>query len=142
VDGYSFSTPLRVRFADTDAQGIAHNAAYLVWFEVARVEYLREFAGGYQALRDRGIEALTLEGHVRYRVPTRFDDELVVNTRCVGLRGARFRYEYAITRGDEVVADGHTEHACVDAVTLRPTRVPDWLADAIRTAEAAATPSA
>jgi acyl-CoA thioesterase FadM len=45
-------------------------------------------------------------------------------------------------RGDEVVADGHTEHACVDAVTLRPTRVPDWLADAIRTAEAAATPSA
>jgi acyl-CoA thioester hydrolase len=143
VDGYSFSTPVRVRFADTDAQGIAHNAAYLVWFEVARVEYLRAFAGGYQALRDRGIEALTLEAHVRYRVPTRFDDELVVHTRCLGLRGARFRYEYAITRRDEVVADGHTEHACVDAVTLRPTRVPGWLAEAIREAEAAApTPSA
>jgi acyl-CoA thioester hydrolase len=142
IDGYSFSTPVRVRFADTDAQGIAHNAAYLVWFEVARVEYLRAFAGGYQALRDRGIEALTLEALCRYRLPTRFDDELVVNTRCVGLRGARFRYEYAITRGDEIVADGHTEHACVDAVTLRPTRVPDWLAEAIREAEGAASPSA
>jgi acyl-CoA thioester hydrolase len=142
IDGYSFSTPVRVRFADTDAQGIAHNAAYLVWFEVARVEYLRAFAGGYQALRDRGIEALTLEALCRYRFPTRFDDELVVNTRCVGLRGARFRYEYAITRGDEIVADGHTEHACVDAVTLRPTRVPDWLAEAIREAEGAASPSA
>jgi acyl-CoA thioester hydrolase len=136
MEGFTFSVPVRVRFADTDAQGIAHNAAYLVWFEVARVEYLREFAGGYQALRDQGVEALTLEAHVGYRAPTRFDDELVIHTRCVGPRGARFRYEYAIARGDDVVADGHTEHACVDASTLRPTRVPEWLADAIRAAEA------
>ena len=133
---------MRVRFAETDAQGVAHNTAYLVWFEIARVEYLRTFAGGYQALRDQGIEALVLESLCRYRNPARFDDELVVHARCVGLRGARFRYEYAIVRGDEVVADGHTEHACVDAITFRPTRVPDWLADAIRAAEGTASPSA
>ena len=96
MDGFTFSVPIRVRFADTDAQGVAHNSAYLVWFEVARVEYLRAFTGGYQALRDQGIEALVLESLCRYRIPVRFDDELVVNTRCVGLRGARFRYEYAI----------------------------------------------
>jgi acyl-CoA thioester hydrolase len=140
VDGYSFSTPVRVRFADTDAQGIAHNSAYLVWFEVARVEYLRAFAGGYQALRDHGVEAIVLESLCRYRIPVRFDDELVVNTRCLGLRGARFRYEYAILRGEELVADGHTEHACVDAATMRPTRVPAWLAEAISAAESAASP--
>jgi acyl-CoA thioester hydrolase len=139
VDGYSFSVPIRVRFADTDAQGIAHNSAYNVWFEVARVEYLRTFAGGYQALREKGIEAIVLESLCRYRIPVRFDDELVVNTRCVGLRGARFRYEYAIARGEELVADGYTEHACVDGVTMRPTRVPDWLAEAIGAAEARAT---
>jgi len=136
MDGFSFFTSIRVRFADTDAQGIAHNAAYLVWFEVARVEYLRKFAGGYQALRDHGIEAIVLESNCRYRLPARFDDELVVHTRCVGLRGARFRYEYAIVRGDELVADGYTEHACVDAKTMRPTRVPAWLAEAIAAAEA------
>src|ERR1700751_1133895 len=136
VDGYSFSTPVRVRFADTDAQGVAHNSASLVWFEVARVEYLRAFAGGYQSLRDHGIEALVLESLCRYRIPARFDDELVVHTRCVDLRGARFRYEYEIVRGDELVADGHTEHACVDAQTLRPTRVPEGFADAIRAGEA------
>jgi acyl-CoA thioester hydrolase len=137
MEGFTFSVPLRVRFADTDAQGIAHNATYLVWFEVARVEYLRAFAGGYQALRDRGIEALTLEALCNYRLPVRFDDELVIHTRCVVPRGARFRYEYAIVRREELVADGHTEHACVDATTLRPTRVPEWLADAIRAAESA-----
>ena len=136
MEGFSFTTQVRVRFADTDAQGIAHNAAYPVWFEVARVEYLRAFAGGYQSLRDSGIEALVLECFCRYRVPARFDDELDVHARCVGLRGARFRYDYVIVRTDGMpIADGWTAHACVDAKTFRPTRVPDWLADAIRTAE-------
>jgi len=69
-----------------------------------------------------------------------FDDELVVHCRCLGMRGARFRYEYAITRGDELIAEGHTEHACVDAATMRPTRIPEWLFDAISAAESAATP--
>lgn len=128
-----------MRFADTDAQGVAHNAAYPVWFEVARVEYLREFAGGYQALRDQGIEALVLESFCRYRVPARFDDELDVYARCLDLRGARFRYEYEIVRADGMpVADGWTAHACVNATTFKPIRVPDWLAEAIRTAESRA----
>ena len=136
MEGFSFTTRVRVRFADTDAQGVAHNAAYLVWFEVARVEYLRAYAGGYQALRDLGFEALVLESFCRYRMPARFDDVLDVHARCLGVRGARFKYEYAIVRDDgELMADGWTAHACVDAATLRPTRVPDWLAAAIRSAE-------
>ena len=138
--GYTFSTTVRVRFADTDAQGIAHNASYLVWFEVARVEYLREFAGGYQSLRDHGVEALVLESHCRYVVPARFDDVLHVHTRCVDLRGARFRYEYAIVRDDgTLMADGYTSHACVESETLRPTRVPEWLRDAIASVESASS---
>ncbi len=137
MEGFPFSTPVRVRFADTDAQGVAHNAAYLVWFEVGRVEHLRAVAGGYQALRDRGVEALVLESFCRYRVPVRFDDELAVHTRCLDVRGARFRYEYAIVRGGELAAEGWTGHACVDAATLRPVRVPEWLAAALRSAGAA-----
>jgi acyl-CoA thioester hydrolase len=142
VEGYTFRTTVRVRFADTDAQGIAHNASYLVWYEVARVEYLREYAGGYQALRDHGIEALVLESFCRYVVPAVFDDLLHVHTRCVGLRGARFRYEYAIVRDDgTLMADGYTAHACVDSATLKPTRVPDWLRDAIDRVESTSASS-
>jgi acyl-CoA thioester hydrolase len=140
MEGFSFSTRVRVRFADTDAQGIAHNSAYVVWFEVARVEYLRTYAGGYQALRETGTEALVLESFCRYRVPARFDDALDIHARCLDVRGARFRYEYAIVRDDGVLmADGWTAHACVDAATFRPTRVPDWLATAIRSAESTAS---
>ena len=143
MDGFTFSTTVRVRFADTDAQGIAHNSRYFVWFEVARVEYLREFAGGYQSLRDHGIEALVLESHCRYIAPARFDDLLHVHARCRDLRGARFRYEYAIVRDDgTLVAEGYTSHACVDARTLAPTRVPDWLREAIDRVESASSASA
>jgi acyl-CoA thioester hydrolase len=127
MEGFPFSTDLRVRFAETDAQGVVHNATYLVWFEVGRVAYLAEYAGGYQALRDRGIEAFVLESHVRYLRPARFDDVLRIHARCGGVRGARFRFDYAITRDGETIADGWTAHACVDARTLRPLRVPDWL---------------
>jgi acyl-CoA thioester hydrolase len=129
-----FSTDVRVRFAETDAQGVAHNAAYLVWFEVARIAFLEEYAGGYQALRDRGLEAFVLEAHVRYRRPVRFDDRLRLWTEISELRGARFRFDYAVRRGEEEVADGWTAHACVDARTLRPVRVPVWLAEAVATA--------
>jgi acyl-CoA thioester hydrolase len=143
MEGYTFSTTVRVRFHDTDAQGIAHNSNYFVWFEVARVEYLREFAGGYQSLRETGIEALVLESHCRYVVPARFDDVLHVHTRCVGMRGARFRYEYAVVREDgTLMADGYTEHACVDAETFRPTRVPDWLRESVSAAESSSSSAA
>jgi acyl-CoA thioester hydrolase len=135
VHGFSFSTEVKVRFAETDAQGIAHNSNYFVWFEVARVEYLERYAGGYQRLRDLGFEALVLETHVRYVLPATFNDRLVVQARCLDVKGARFRYEYAIERDGILIADGWTSHATVNAATLRPTRVPAWLIDAIEAAE-------
>lgn len=139
MEGFSFSTDIRVRFAETDAQGIAHHASFVVWLEVARVAYLEAHAGGYRSIRERGLEALMTEVHLRYHQAAAFDDVLTVWARCVDVRGARFRYEYRVARGDELVADGHTSHATVDRATYRPTRVPDWLADAIVRAESAQT---
>jgi acyl-CoA thioester hydrolase len=135
VEGYAFSTDLVVRFAETDAQGVAHNAAYLVWFEVARIDYLARYAGGYRYIQSQGLEALTTESRVRYLRPLVFDDRLTVHARCVDVRGARFRFEYVLTRDGEAVADGWTDHAVVDARTLRPTRMPVWLAEAVAKAE-------
>jgi acyl-CoA thioester hydrolase len=141
MDGFSFSTDIRVRFAETDAQGIVHNSNYFVWFEVARVAYLEEYTGGYQRLRDLGIEAVVLETHIRYLEPARFDDRLVVHARCLDVRGARFRYEYAIERDGRLIADGWTAHATVDGKTMRPTRVPSWLQEAIAAAESSSASS-
>ena len=136
MDGFRFSTEISVRFAETDAQGVAHNSAYLVWFEVARIEYLARFREGYKGIQADGYEALTTESHVRYLQPVFFDDRIRINARIAEVRGARFRYEYVLEREGETVADGSTQHAVVDRVTFRPTRVPAWLADEIARAEA------
>jgi acyl-CoA thioester hydrolase len=136
VEGFRFSTEVTVRFAETDAQGIAHHAAFVVWLEVARIAWLAEHAGGYRAIQEQGIEALTTAVEVRYHRAARFDDRLRIWARCVDLRGARFRYEYAIERDGVLVADGSTSHATVDAATRRPIRLPASFVDAVARAEA------
>jgi acyl-CoA thioester hydrolase len=139
MDGFSFATEIRVRFAETDAQGVAHNSNFFVWFEVARVDYLGRYAGGYQRLRDEGVESLVLESHARFLVPALFDDRLLVHARCVDVRGARFGFEYVVERDGVAIADGWTAHGTVDARTLRPTRIPVWLVEAIARTEGATT---
>src|ERR1700751_3302181 len=132
---FGFSTDVKVRFAETDAQGVAHHAVYLVWFEVARIDYLARFGGGYPELQAEGIEALTTEAQVAYLAPARFDDRLTVRCSCGELRGARFRFDYLVERDGERLAEGWSRHACVDAVPQRPTRVPAWLVEEIASAE-------
>jgi acyl-CoA thioester hydrolase len=132
---FHFFTEVTVRFAETDAAGIAHHSVFLVWFEVARVAYLAEHAGGYQALRDQGIESPVAEINVRYLAPARFDEKLRVYVRCYDLRGARFRCQYMVERDGERLAEGSSLHALVNARTLRPTRMPAWLKEALIKAE-------
>ena len=140
VNGYRFSTDLRVRFNETDAQGVAHNSAYLVWFEIARIEYLARFPGGYKGLvEEHGVDVTTIETYVRYRAGCRFDDRLRIWARTADLRGTRFRFEYVIERLNDpngVVADGWTGHACIDAQSLRPVRMPAWLGETLAQLEA------
>lgn len=134
-EGFHNAHEIRVRFAETDAQGIAHHASYVVWLEVARVAYLADHAGGYRSIRARGIEALTTAVHLEYERAAGFDDVLTVHLRCGQIRGATFRYDYVIEREGARLASGYTTHATVDAVTRVPTRVPAWFAEAVATAE-------
>ena len=122
MESYSFAHDVRVRFAETDAQGIAHHASFVVWLEEARVAYLDAFAGGYKHIREQGIEALTTAVHLEYHRSVGFHDVLRIWTRCTGIRGARFRYEYRVELDGEPVAEAYTTHATIDRATDRPTR--------------------
>jgi len=141
MQGYHFSTEIVVRFAETDAQAIAHHASFVVWLEVARIAYLAQHAGGYRAIQEQGVEALTTGLELRYLRAARFDDRLTVWARCVDLRGARFRYEYAVERDGELIAEGSTSHATVDVVTHRPIRLPRWFLEAVARAESSSSAS-
>ena len=109
--------------------GVAYYANFLAFFESGRVEALRQVGADYSSIVARGVHLPVVEANVRYLRPAVFDDLLLVTTRAEDLRGARFSFRYAVHReGDGVlIAEGHTVHAVVDAASLRPIRMPEWL---------------
>jgi acyl-CoA thioester hydrolase len=124
-----FRIDLRVRFAETDAMGVAHHAAYLPYLETARVEYLRWLGHPYRELRDRdGIEFAVVGVDIRYHAPLRFDDAFTVSCALVERARATFRLAYRVELDGLLVLDGSTRHAVLDRETGAPRRVPKWLA--------------
>lgn len=133
--GHRTSVPLRVRFSETDAMGVANNSAYLAWFEVGRIEYLRELGHGYAEVHSGGMDMVVVEARIVYRRALRFDDAFTVECACTEVRGATFTFAYELRTDAGVTTTGTTRHACVDRATMRPVRVPAWLAEAVAAAE-------
>lgn len=117
---------VRVRYADTDQMGVAYYANYLVWFEVARTEWLREAGWSYREMEAAGFSLPVVEAHCEYHRPTRYDDEIEIRTRAAALSPVRIRFDYeAMAPGHPApAAAGHTVHASLGAGG-RPRRLPD-----------------
>ena len=127
---FPFAITVRVRFAETDAMGVVHHAAYLPYLEAARVEYLRHLDHPYAALRELdGVDFIVVGVRIDYDRPAHFDEELVVHVGLASLTKARFTMRYRIERADEPIARGATRHAVIDRESGRPTRVPAWMHD-------------
>jgi acyl-CoA thioester hydrolase len=103
-----------VGFHETDAMGIVHHANYLKFFEDARVVWLDEHDLGYPHYMDLGLHFAVTHVEVDYKQSARFDDRLEVTTRMDWVGGASLRMSYRITRGDELLVTGATEHAAVN----------------------------
>ncbi len=108
-------TELRVIYGDTDQMGIVYYANYLRFFEAGRNEFIRARGLTYREVEERFRLMLPVtEAHVAYRTPARYDDVVAVETSLAEVRRASARFAYRIVRGAEVLATGHTVHACVD----------------------------
>lgn len=118
---------VRARFAETDAMGVVHHAAYLPYLEEARVAYLRSQGHPYVELRATGVDLAVLECRMRYRRPVRFDEEVDVVLWPGELRRASFELRYRLEVDGEERATASTVHGAVDQ-RGRPTRLPPWLA--------------
>jgi acyl-CoA thioester hydrolase len=128
-------TKLRVRYSETDAQGIVNNANYLSYFEVGRVEWLRAAGLSYKELEARGYGFVVVEVRAFYKRAARFDDELGLRTRLAGLSKASLRFEYTLLRDGEVLATCYTRHGCVELTSGRPSRLRGDLAARLQGAE-------
>ncbi|OUU23904.1 MAG: hypothetical protein CBC13_04460 [Planctomycetia bacterium TMED53] len=116
---------LRPRYEETDQGGIIHHSRFVVWFETARTEWLREQGLPYRALEERGIRLLVSEVQVRYLRPAYYDDLITIETTMNKCEGARIHLTYKVLgpQGDELCR-GLTVLACVDVARHRPTRLP------------------
>jgi len=123
---YRFCHRMRARFAETDAMGIVHHAAYLLYLEEARVEYLRSVGHPFDRLRTEGYELPVAGAAVRYLHPLAFDDLVDVHLVVGRTAGAAFEIGYLLTVGAEPRATAVTRHGVIGP-HRRPVRCPDWL---------------
>jgi acyl-CoA thioester hydrolase len=107
-----FSHFVRVPYAHTDQMGFVYYANYLIYFEMARAEMLREVGLPYAELEKQGVFLPVLEAHCEYKSPAHFDDRLEISSQCL-IQGVRLRVDYKVTRGNELIVTGHTVHVCV-----------------------------
>ena len=119
------STRVRARYADTAQMGVVYYANYLVWFEVARTEWLRDSGWSYREMEQAGISLPVIEAHCEYRHPARYDDEIEIRTEATVLTPVRIRFDYEArkTADDTLSATGHTVHAAL-GTDGRPQRLP------------------
>lgn len=122
---------LRVRYAETDQMRIAHHSAYLIWFEAARVEWLRARGLDYRTLEAAGISLAVSAIEVLYHRSSRFDDELEIDASLTELRSRRVRYRYIISREGDLIATGSSLHTPIDA-SGRVVRLPPMWLEALR----------
>ena len=132
-------THIRVRYKDTDAMSVVYYGNYLTYFEVARVEYLRERNLPMSELNKR-VHLPVVEAFVRYVKPARLDDLLEVSSRVNERKRASFTFSYEIrNEAKELVATGFTRHACWDPATAKMVPIPDWLKEIMPDADLAPT---
>jgi len=136
---FPFTYRQRVRFGETDLQGVVYYANYLLFAEVGRGAYLRELGIVYERdLLANGVDFTIGEARVRYHAPLRFDDEYDIKVRVGQIRHSSWTLEYAIDRADGMHgADASTIQVMIDRKTGRATRIPAELREILERAKVA-----
>lgn len=123
-----FSLPVRVYWEDTDGGGVVYYANYLKFLERCRTEWLREKGFSQEQLaREKGVLFMVLRVEIDYRAPARLDDELHVSCQYHADTRTTARFHQQIHRGDELLIEADVRVVCVDAKSLRPRRMAEYL---------------
>jgi acyl-CoA thioester hydrolase len=125
-------TKLRVRYAETDKMGVVYHSNFIIWFEVGRVELLRQIGFRYRDLeREHDCHIAVADVRCRYKSPAYYDDELVIRTRLKNLRGSMLVFHYEVVRLEDntLLAEGETTHIVVNS-KFEKTNLPHNFASA------------
>jgi acyl-CoA thioester hydrolase len=120
-------TRLRVRYAETDQMGVVYHSNHLIWFEVGRVELLRQMGFSYRDMeREDGRFIAVVEAKCRYKAPVYYDEEVLVRTQLKAVRKSviTFKYELARVETGALLAEGETTHIVTDS-KMKVAPLPD-----------------
>ncbi|MCU1308530.1 MAG: 4-hydroxybenzoyl-CoA thioesterase [Acidobacteriaceae bacterium] len=129
---------VRVRYAETDKMGVVYHSNFIVWFEVGRVELLRQLGFSYRDMElQDDCHIAVVDVRCRYKSPAYYDDELIVRTRLKNLRGSLMVFDYQVRRlsDDVILAEGETTHLVVNA-KMEKTVLPEKYLNAFAAAVA------
>jgi len=126
---FHFYHQLRVRFAETDMQGIVFNGNYLTYYDVAWTEYFRALGIQWKDMIAIGVDTVLARTQMDFKAPARYDELLEVYTRVSRMGNTSITFEFEIyLQGDErLIGAASSLYVCIDPQTLRPSRVPDAL---------------
>ena len=110
-------TTIRVRYAETDQMGVVYHSNFIIWFEVGRVELLRQMGFSYKEMEQQDdCHIAVVDVRCRYKAPARYDEQIVVHTELRNLRDSLLHFGYTVERAADgaVLAEGETTHLVVD----------------------------
>jgi len=120
-------TSIRVRYAETDQMGVVYHANHFIWFEVGRVELLRQLGFSYKDMEEQDqCFIAVVDVRCRYKAPARYDDEVIVRTWLKNIRESMIHFGYELLRASDrtVLAEGETTHIVADA-KMQKTALPE-----------------
>jgi acyl-CoA thioester hydrolase len=120
-------TRVRVRYAETDQMGVVYHSNHFIWFEVGRVELLRQFGFSYKNMEtDDDCFIAVVDARCRYKAPVHYDDEVIVRTWLKHVREKVIRFGYELRRAEngELLAEGETTHIVANA-SMKPRALPE-----------------
>jgi acyl-CoA thioester hydrolase len=124
---------VRVRYAETDQMGVVYHSNFFIWFEIGRVELLRQMGFTYKEMETRdGCYIAVVDARCRYKSPARYDDEILIHTHLKNVRESLIHFGYEALRADgTLLAEGETTHIVTDA-NLSRRALPEPYLEAFR----------
>lgn len=119
---------VRVRYAETDQMGVVYHGNYAQYFEMGRVEWLRNIGVSYKWMEENGIMLPVVSLTINYKKPARYDDKLLVKTIFKKLSTVKIEFDYEIySEQQELLTIGSSILVFVDMKTGRPIAPPNYI---------------
>ena len=129
----SYTTYVKVRYAETDQMGVVYHGNYAQYLELARIEWLEDLGISYKKMEETGVMLPVYELNLKYLKSAKFDDVLRIETRLSGAPNVKIEFDYKIyNQDDELLTEAHTVLVFMDVERKRPIKCPEYVLEKLK----------